>query len=196
MARKIDPTKIEKIREAAIEMIVEYGYMGASIASIAKRAGVSTGYMYRHYNSKEELIQELISNNFRKYDHELKEILNMQGSIYHMIEIFIRKIFTISRSEPIRAKFAATLALESGTRFENIVKYNEKTLQPIFKHVLEKGKEENDFFKEISERELAIIMLSLPLIYINRSLGDSIKSENLTKSVEDIIVRMCLNALK
>ena len=49
MARIIDDGKIQRIREATIALVVQNGYGGASISSIARRAGVAEGYLYRFY---------------------------------------------------------------------------------------------------------------------------------------------------
>ena len=48
MAKKVDQTKIERIRNASVEVISEHGILGGSVASIAERADVSVGYLYRH----------------------------------------------------------------------------------------------------------------------------------------------------
>ena len=45
MAKKVDQTKIERIRNASVEVISEHGILGGSVASIAERADVSVGYL-------------------------------------------------------------------------------------------------------------------------------------------------------
>ena len=62
MAKKVDQTKIERIRNASVEVISEHGILGGSVASIAERADVSVGYLYRHYPGKTELINDLLEN--------------------------------------------------------------------------------------------------------------------------------------
>lgn len=49
----------EKILVGALELFVEKGFDGTSIASIVKYSGVSNGAMYHHFTSKEELINEV-----------------------------------------------------------------------------------------------------------------------------------------
>lgn len=50
--KKVDQTKIERIRNASVEVISEHGILGGSVASIAERVDVSVGYLYRHYRVK------------------------------------------------------------------------------------------------------------------------------------------------
>jgi AcrR family transcriptional regulator len=47
------------IFDAAVELLAERGYAGCSVASVAAKAGIATGSVYRHFPSKAELIVEL-----------------------------------------------------------------------------------------------------------------------------------------
>ncbi len=49
----------EAIVAAALELIARDGYAGAQVASVAERAGVATGTVYRHFPSKSELFAEV-----------------------------------------------------------------------------------------------------------------------------------------
>jgi AcrR family transcriptional regulator len=46
---------------AALELIAERGYRGASLAAIGERAGYSRGLVTEHFGSKEGLLRELVS---------------------------------------------------------------------------------------------------------------------------------------
>lgn len=48
-----------RLLEAAREVVDESGYGGASVAAVARRAGLATGTLYRHWPSKAELFAEL-----------------------------------------------------------------------------------------------------------------------------------------
>lgn len=52
------PTR-ERLLHAAQELIEEGGYAAASVVAIAERAGVASGTLYRHWESKGELFAEL-----------------------------------------------------------------------------------------------------------------------------------------
>jgi AcrR family transcriptional regulator len=51
--------KRKEIMQAALELIAEQGFHGAPMAMIADRAGVGAGTIYRYFESKDELINEL-----------------------------------------------------------------------------------------------------------------------------------------
>lgn len=51
----------EKIHTSALKLFTKRGYAATTVQDIAMDAGISTGLMYRHYKSKEELFTDLVS---------------------------------------------------------------------------------------------------------------------------------------
>src|SRR5262245_41863460 len=49
----------ERIVAAALEQLADGGYASASMAAVARRAGVATGSVYRHFPSKGDLFAEV-----------------------------------------------------------------------------------------------------------------------------------------
>jgi AcrR family transcriptional regulator len=49
----------DRIVRAALELVARGGYREAQVASVAKRAGVATGTVYRHFPSKADLLAEV-----------------------------------------------------------------------------------------------------------------------------------------
>jgi AcrR family transcriptional regulator len=49
----------ERIVQAAIDQLADGGYASAGVAAVARRAGVATGSVYRHFPSKAELFAEV-----------------------------------------------------------------------------------------------------------------------------------------
>lgn len=50
-----------KIHLAAIKLFAKMGFAATNVQDIADSAGISIGLMYRHYKTKEELFNELVS---------------------------------------------------------------------------------------------------------------------------------------
>jgi AcrR family transcriptional regulator len=49
----------DRIVRAALELVARGGYREAQVAAVARRAGVATGTVYRHFPSKAELLTEV-----------------------------------------------------------------------------------------------------------------------------------------
>ena len=64
--RTRDPRKQQRIKEAMVHLILKEGMGGASVAKIAKDAGVSPATIYIYYSSKEEMMAEV----FREYSQK------------------------------------------------------------------------------------------------------------------------------
>ncbi|MBL4862009.1 MAG: TetR/AcrR family transcriptional regulator [Crocinitomicaceae bacterium] len=67
--------QLEKIRidrkvsimDAALHVFAEEGYHSSSISRISKKAGVSKGLMYNYFDSKDELLKELLDTVFDSF---------------------------------------------------------------------------------------------------------------------------------
>ncbi|MCE7064643.1 TetR/AcrR family transcriptional regulator [Dyadobacter sp. CY326] len=64
--RTRDVNKEALIREKAIEMIVAHGFDGLSMHKLAKSAGVSVATIYIYFKDREDLIQQLYTEETKK----------------------------------------------------------------------------------------------------------------------------------
>jgi AcrR family transcriptional regulator len=67
----VKPGKRDDIARAALELIAELGFHGAPMAMIADRAGVGAGTIYRYFENKDVLINEL----YREVEEKLYAVL-------------------------------------------------------------------------------------------------------------------------
>jgi len=84
-----------KILEAAFDVFAHQGYSSASMANIAKQAGVSKGLIYNYFASKEELVEAVIF-------HHITE----------MFKILITPVFSLPPKERIREFIVLSLSPE------------------------------------------------------------------------------------
>jgi len=72
MARTDDTTahprsaSLDRLLEAAVELLAERGYAGATVDDIVERAGVAKGTVYYHFRSKSELVSTLLDDGLRR----------------------------------------------------------------------------------------------------------------------------------
>ena len=59
MAPRSKPSKRDAILDAMLDVVVERGFHDAPMSLVALRSGASTGVIYHHFASKEEIIQAL-----------------------------------------------------------------------------------------------------------------------------------------
>jgi AcrR family transcriptional regulator len=62
----------ERLINATLETILECGYSGATLVGIAKKAGVTRGALNHHFDSKDDLIVEAMSDMLKKGSAEIR----------------------------------------------------------------------------------------------------------------------------
>ena len=59
VALRSRPSKRDAILDAMLDIVVERGFHDAPMSLVAERSGASTGVIYHHFASKEEIVQAL-----------------------------------------------------------------------------------------------------------------------------------------
>ena len=81
-----------QIKKVALEIIYEEGFENTSISKIARRAGISKGLLYNYYDSKEEMIRDIILTGFNElmtiFDPNNDGILTLEEARFFIEEMF------------------------------------------------------------------------------------------------------------
>jgi AcrR family transcriptional regulator len=93
----------ERIVGAALDQLAEGGYASASVVTVARRAGVATGSVYRHFPSKADLFAEVFRRASQREVDVLVELgrgtAPVAGRLAAWVEAFVRRAL----AEPVRA---------------------------------------------------------------------------------------------
>ena len=85
----ITEARREQFIEAAIRTLDEIGYVNASQAQIAKRAGVSTALISYHFADKSDLMNQLLMNLVEKSASYIMDRVNKEHSAWDKLRAFI-----------------------------------------------------------------------------------------------------------
>lgn len=91
--RTKDLEKQKRIKDAMISLILKEGINGASVAKIAREAGVSPATIYVYYNSKEDMLAEVFSEYARSSYRYLSRSIDSGMSGEALIETLIRSTY-------------------------------------------------------------------------------------------------------
>jgi AcrR family transcriptional regulator len=80
----------ERILESARKVFGEYG-ADAQIDDVARQAGVGVGTVYRHFETKETLLVELLREKFRLFAARSRESLAQDGEPFAVLEDLLRR---------------------------------------------------------------------------------------------------------
>jgi AcrR family transcriptional regulator len=67
-----------QLTNAVIECVSEFGFDGASMRTIAKRAGVSTGMLLHYFSSKKDLVNAAIAESLRRSADRIDQITDTE----------------------------------------------------------------------------------------------------------------------
>ena len=94
--KQIEGIRQEKrklILETALEVFATYGYHGASISMIAQHAGIAKGLLYNYFESKENLLKEVVSDGFKDFLDIYAPVMNKNFSEEMLTPELFRKLF-------------------------------------------------------------------------------------------------------
>jgi AcrR family transcriptional regulator len=111
----------ELIVDAAMDQLAEGGYASASIVGVARRAGVATGSVYRHFPSKSDLLAEV----FRRCAQAEVDVLRGMTArgepvgqrLAAWVEAFVRRAL----AEPVRAYALIAEPVDPAVEAERLV---------------------------------------------------------------------------
>ncbi|MBH0164825.1 TetR/AcrR family transcriptional regulator [Fictibacillus sp. 7GRE50] len=160
--------KQRKILEAAIDTFSEKGYAASSTSEIAKKAGVAEGTIFRHFNTKKELLLAIVTPTVAKFVAPFfiksftKEVFENE---YEHYEDFIR-VIAKNRLEFVRKQFPVLKIFIQEIAFHDELR---EPFQKLFtEHVYQKFKKIIEHFQEKGE------IVSLPPETIMRMTASSI----------------------
>lgn len=131
----------EKILEEALKLFARSGYMGTSMNDIASQLGVTKAALYKHYSSKQEILDSIVEKMNQMDRERSKEYEMPEGSMDEVIEgyktIALEKIKQYTKvqflhwtEEEFSSCFRKMLTLEQ---------YRSPEMAKLYQHYLAEG---------------------------------------------------------
>ena len=80
----------QRIEEAATRLFVERGITETSVRDITRQVGISEGALYRHFESKDDLVSQTFEHNYTSFARELESLASREQSAKQRIGAMIR----------------------------------------------------------------------------------------------------------
>lgn len=94
----IEAARRRQIVETAIRTIASKGYSQASLASIAREAGISKGVISYHFAGKDDLVEEILSRLMREPAEFIKERVDARESARDKLRAYVAANFDFAKS--------------------------------------------------------------------------------------------------
>ena len=99
------PSAIERIKDAALRLVVERGVGGTTIRDLAQMAGVAEGALYRHYATKEDLIRELFRERYAAYARRLELVQAKERGLRAKLRAIVRDTCRLFDDDQVTYRF-------------------------------------------------------------------------------------------
>src|ERR687885_1017597 len=93
----------ERVVTAALEQMAEGGYASASMVAVARRAGVATGSVYRHFPSKGDLFAEAFRRAAQREVDVLVALGHRSMPVPERLAAWVEAFVHRALAEPVRA---------------------------------------------------------------------------------------------
>ena len=117
----------QKILNAAADLIVEEGLDAARISKIAKRAGLTDGALYRHFDNKEDLLAEVYLDITKEMEDHAQRFSQQEGTAEERFIGFLEDLFGSFLEQPERFVLFESLKHATSVNKENKGSALEKT---------------------------------------------------------------------
>jgi AcrR family transcriptional regulator len=132
-----------QIVKAAIETIAEVGYARASLARIAKHAGLSsTGLISYHFAGKDELIAEVVAEVYAAISGFVSERMQAQSSATGALRTYIESNVEFIGTHRTQMKALFDIFMNGGVNYDTT---SEQTVVSPIEEILRRGQESGEF---------------------------------------------------
>lgn len=193
MARITDTSRIENLEDAAIELVVEKGYSSSSVSDIARNAGISAGYLYSHYKSKEDLVLSIYEKNINIFDEYIDYIIASSSTVNEFARQFLSYMFGKANEFPHLVRFLLLLVFDR--TFDIPAMRLDKTREQCRK-ILKKGIKTGEIAAHYSPEDVYIVYFSIPFTLLENRLENISGYREITDADVDRVSGMCIKALQ
>ncbi len=192
MARNIDHTKLDAIKESAMQLVVEKGYGGASISQIAKKAKVAEGYLYRFYSGKEGLVSDLLNTKVNEVADRLEHAIENGNSFGEIVELVVRSIFQIAKKSVTDIKFMYIMMNDYSFAVNSDLK---DRINLLCKEANNLGRKLQQLDPLIDAEELYFFTVIYPIQYINLRLKNFFGNNDWDSNDIENLIKICNKTL-
>lgn len=145
----VDAARRAQLVQCTIEAIDELGFARASLAEIARRAGITKGAIFYHFANRDELIEAVLTEVLQRgANHILPSVQAAEGPAEEL-RSYIRAFTAAMRVDPLAIRVLVAIGphltdAEGKPKMAHDVAIQEAALAPI-EDILRRGQQSGDF---------------------------------------------------
>ncbi len=146
-----------KIYQGAMEVFKENGYGRATMKEISKKSKVPIGNIYRYYENKEVLFDDIVFELYStlKYNHIHENLEEIPSNFSKTPRMFLNNYINLATSKPM--EFFILFNASAGTKYENFL---EELVEIRWKKYLAYKRKSGIDYGHVDEEFIMILMKS------------------------------------
>lgn len=137
----ISPEKRVRILDTATKEFAFKGFENANMSTIAKKAGVSVGSLYKYFENKQDLFLTTIQYSIQSMEELLNVLAVSEEDVLVKVERIIREIQRSSKENATLIKLYNGMTAENNPRFASQFAYEMEAMTArIYRIAIEEGK--------------------------------------------------------
>jgi len=96
--------KREDIAKKSIDLVLNKGFCNITVSEVASCANIAKGSIYNYFNSKEDIIYEIIKAEYKDYDKEVEQEIKKASSIKEKVLALFKLCISSDKKDEQRRK--------------------------------------------------------------------------------------------
>ena len=161
MLKKLSEERLQALLEAGVEEFALRGPSGASMRSIADRAGISVGVLYKYYADKDAFFRACLDRSLRALDAVLAEVTAEEAGFREYARRIIRALLRFSREHAGYVRLYCTLAASGGEESKRLAVEIEGVTARLYAGTIAAGQAAGDLRRDMDPAMLAFFFDNL-----------------------------------
>lgn len=104
---------VANIKETALELFAKHGYHSTSISRIAKEAGISKGLMYNYFDSKKDLLHDILLETVEVTEKAVADVMSPDDTPFIQLKKMMDALIKSVQNDIRHWKLLTALAVQT-----------------------------------------------------------------------------------
>jgi AcrR family transcriptional regulator len=161
--RRDAETNLRRVLGAAAEIFASEG-LGATLADVAKHAGVGVGTVYRRFANKDDLIYEVYAAKIREAGHQAREASEAEDAWAGFVRFFEQSIRDLAADKGLReltsGGYTQSLGWARGTppdRLTALLQENHETMGVYLVELVRRAKQADELREDFDAGDMMML---------------------------------------
>ena len=155
MLKKLSEEQLESLLEAGVEEFARRGLAGANMRTIADRACISVGALYKYYGDKDGFFRACLDRSLEALDRTLAEVISQEAGFREYARRIIRALLRFSREHAGYVRLYCVLAASGGEEARRLAGEIEGVTSRLYAGAIAAGQAAGDLRRDMDPAMLA-----------------------------------------